>query len=122
MLLNNQNRWAQTLRVAKIMKTAKTSSNLNYNDVNHYLEISRELKSGSKEWYQAIKKAGYKFAYRWINSDDSWMFFATNNARACEGSAELYAKEKNCDMKTAREYYSEYVDVISLDHIINDWF
>ena len=49
------------------------------------------------------------------------MYFATNNARACEGAAELYATEKKIDMKTAREFYSYYVDVYSLDEIINDW-
>jgi len=91
------------------MSTAKTSSNLNYFQVNQYLGISNELEMGSKEWYQA-------------NSDTNWMYFATNNARACEGAAELYAQEKKSDMKTAREYYSEYVDVYSLDEIINDWF
>jgi hypothetical protein len=104
------------------MATANTSSNINYNDVNHYLGISNELEIGSKEWYQAIKRAGYKFAYTWINSDTNWMYFATNNARACEGAAELYATVKNSDMKTARELYSYYVDVYSLDEIINDWY
>ena len=103
------------------MATAKTTSNRNYNEVNHYLGISNELEMGSKEWYQAIKKAGYKFAYRWINSDTDWMYFATNNARACEGAAELYALEKKSDMKTAREYYYEYIDVYSLDEIIKEW-
>ena len=38
------------------MATAKTTSNRNYNDVNHYLGISSEIETGSKEWYQAIKK------------------------------------------------------------------
>lgn len=103
------------------MKKAKTTSNLNYFEVNKYLGISSELEMGSKEWYQAIKKAGYKFAYSWINSDTGWMYFATNNARACEGAAELYAKEKKSDMKTAREYYYEYIDVYSLDEIIKEW-
>jgi hypothetical protein len=101
---------------------AITLSNLNYFEVNQVLSISNEIEIGSKEWYQAIKKAGYKFAYRWINSCENFMYFATNNARACEGSAELYATEKKNDIKTAREYYSEYVDVYSLDEIINDWF
>ena len=101
---------------------ANTASNRNYNEVNHYFGISNELELGSKEWYQAIKKAGYKFAYRWINSDTGWMFFATNEARAREGASELYASEKNTDIKTARQYYAEYVDVYSLDYIINNWF
>lgn len=104
------------------MATAKTTSNRNYFQVNQYLGISKELEMGSKEWYQEIKKAGYKFAYSWINSDTGWMYFATNNARACEGAAELYAQEKKSDMKSAREYYSEYIDVYSLDEIIKDWF
>jgi hypothetical protein len=112
----------KTIKKLNNMATAKTSTNLKYNQVNHYLGISNELKTGSKEWYQAIKKAGYKFAYRWINSDTNWMYFATNNARACEGAAELYATEKKSDIKTAREYYSEYVEVYSLDEIINNWF
>ncbi len=102
------------------MSTAKTSSNLNYFQVNQYLGISSEIEMGSKEWYQAIKKAGYKFAYRWINSDDNWMYFATNNARACEGAAELYSQEKKSDMKNAIEYYSEYVDIYSIDELINN--
>ena len=102
------------------MATAKTTSNRNYNEVNQYLEISSEIKIGSKEWYKSIKKAGYKFAYRWINSDDNWMYFATNNARACEGAAELYSQEKKSDMKKAREYYYEYVDIYSIDELINN--
>ena len=98
------------------------TANINFNEVNHYLGISNEIEIGSKTWYQAIKKAGYKFAYRRINSDTDWMYFATNNAKACEGAAELYAKEKRSDTKTARKYYSESVNVYSLDEIINEWF
>ncbi|HNR21284.1 MAG TPA: hypothetical protein PKL45_14970 [Bacteroidia bacterium] len=45
------------------MATAKTTTNRNYNEVNHYLGISNELEMGSKEWYQAIKKAINKKKY-----------------------------------------------------------
>jgi hypothetical protein len=101
---------------------ANTSSNLNYYQVNQYLGIPNEIEIGSKEWYEAIEKAGYKFAYRFTNSDDNWMYFAKNNAKACEGAAELYAKEKSSDMKKARKYYYEYVDVFTVDYIIENWF
>lgn len=104
------------------MRKADTTSNLNYNEVNQYLDISNEIEIGSVEWYKAIKKSGYKYAYRWTNSDDNWMYFATNEARATEGAAELYATEKNEDIKFAREYRYEYVDVLDLDHIIEEWF
>jgi hypothetical protein len=104
------------------MATAQTSSNLNYNEVNHYLGISNELETGSKEWYQAIKKAGYKFSYKWINSDEEKIFFAKTQAQANEGATELYATEKKSDMKTAREYFYEYININSLEEIINEWF
>ena len=101
---------------------ANTSSNLNYFQVNQYLGISNEIGIGSKEWYQTLKKAGYKFAYRWINSDENYMFFAKNQARANEGSSELYATEKRVDIKEGRKYFSEYVDVISIDYILENQF
>ena len=104
------------------MATAKTTSNRNYNEVNHYLEISNELEMGSKEWYQAIKKAGYKFAYRWINSDNHWMWFAKTNAQADEGAAKLFASEKKYDIKEARKWYYEHVDVYEVETIIKEWF
>lgn len=101
------------------MKTANISKNLNYYDVNPYLGISYDIEVGSKEWYEAIKKAGYKFAYKWINSDNNWMWFAKTNAQANEGAAQLYASEKKYDIKFARQYYSECVDVYSLDEYIS---
>ena len=100
---------------------ANTCTNRNYNEVSSYLGISNEIEVGSKEWYQAIKQAGYKYAYRWINSDTDWMYFAANNARACEGAAELFATHKKRDIKFARKYYYEYVDVFTLDLILEQW-
>lgn len=102
------------------MKSANTSSNLNYFEVNQLLGITCE--TGSAEWYAAIKKNGYKYAYRWINSDENWMFFATNQSRAMQGAAELYAKEKGYDLVKATEYYGDTVDVYSIDQIIAEWF
>lgn len=101
---------------------AITSSNLNYYQVNQYLEISNEIEIGSIEWYKAVKKAGYKFAYRYTNSDENWMYFAKTEAKANEGASELYAQEKRTDIKTARKYRHEYVDVFTLDYIIENWF
>ena len=101
---------------------ARTELNLNFYEINGNLDISEEIETGSKAWYQAIKQAGYKFAYRWINSDDNWMWFAKTNAQACEGAAELFASEKGYWIKFARIYYSEQIDVYELDQIINEWF
>jgi hypothetical protein len=101
---------------------ANTALNLNYNDVNRSLNISSEIETGSKEWFQAIKKVGYKFAYRWINSDEGWMYFAKTNAQANEGAAELFATEKKHDIKYARKWRYEHVDVFEVDHIIKEYF
>lgn len=99
-----------------------TSSNLKYYNVSRSLSISSDIEVGSKEWYQAIKKAGYKFAYRWINSDNEWQFFATNQARATEGAAELFASEKKCDIAHARKYFYDQIDIYDIDQIIKEWF
>ncbi len=99
------------------MRTADTSSNENYFDVN-----TNGLERGSKEWYQSLKKAGFEYAFRWINSDDSWMWFATNEARAIEGAIQLYITEKGVDRTIAKEFYSEYVDIYSITEIIGEWF
>jgi len=99
---------------------ANTVLNLNYYEVSGSLNISSEIEVGSKEWFQAIKKAGYKFAYRWINSDCGWMWFAKTNAQANEGAAELFAKEKKYDIKEARKWYYEHVDVLEVENIINE--
>jgi hypothetical protein len=101
---------------------ANTALNLNYYEVSRSLNISSEIEVGSKEWYEAIKKAGYKFAYRWINSDNNWMYFSKTNAQANEGAAQLFATEKKYDIKDARKWYYEYVDVFEVDHIIKEWF
>jgi hypothetical protein len=103
------------------MKT-NTALNLKYFNVSRDLSISSDIETGSKEWYQAIRKSGYKFAYRWINSDESWMFFAKTNAQANEGAAELFSSEKNEDIKYARKWYYEHVDVLEVENIINEWF
>lgn len=98
------------------MRTANTSSNTGYFDVKV------ESERGTKEFYQEVKKQGFKFMYIWINSDESWRWFATNEARANEGAAELYAKENGSDMKTSRKYHYEYIDVIDIDTILEEWF
>lgn len=79
---------------------ANTKMNLNYYDVNHYLKISSEIEIGSKEWHVAIKKAGYRYRYTWINSDENWFFFAKTLAQAKKGAAELFAKKKNVILST----------------------
>jgi hypothetical protein len=104
------------------MRTADTTSNLGYYELTNSLDISKDIEIGSKEWYQEIKKKGYTHAYRWINSDNEWMYFANNEARAEEGRTELFSKEKKEEMKHAREWSYEHVDIYSLDEIINDWF
>lgn len=104
------------------MRIANTQSNLNYYDINHYLGISNEIEIGSLEWFKAIKKAGYKYSYSWINSDTNWTYFAKNEARAREGASELFAQEKRRDLKFARKYFYEYVDVTPIDDIISNWF
>lgn len=101
---------------------AKTNQNLRYYDVNHYLHISNEIEIGSKEWYEAIYKAGYKYFYRWINSDNEWQYFAKTDATANQGALELYCKEKNYDEKFAKDYYGEKVDVWNIKDYIQEVF
>jgi len=96
------------------MRIADTSSNVNYNDI----KVDTDAERGSIEWFRAVKKSGYKFYYRWINSDTDWMFFATNEARANEGRAELWSENKNETIERGREWSYEDIDIYSLDEFI----
>ena len=89
-----------------------------------FYELERELgvELNSKESYQKAIKAGYRYFFRWINSDNSWCFFTKTKAEANKGGIELYmAEKKENNKKIAKEYYSEYVDVCSLVEFINDF-
>lgn len=90
---------------------AQTQFNETFNEV---CRIVGDIRPWSNEWKSAVKKAGFKFYYQWINSSNEWAFFATNHARAIQGAVELYANEKKCDMPFAKEYYHLDIDVCSL--------
>lgn len=96
-----------------------SSSNVNYNSMELYFD---GIERGSKEWYRAVKNEGFKYMYRWVNSDESWQYFAKTKRRAECGAIKLYANVKDCSLKEAAEYYRFYIDVIPLTaEIINDW-
>ena len=99
---------------------AKTYNNLNFFEISRNLNISET--EGTRSWYRAIKKAGYKFAYRWINSDDNWMWFTKTLPQAELGAAELYATEKKCTVKEAYQWRNDTIDVFDVDHILKEWF
>lgn len=101
------------------MATAKIENNVNYFNINCDLGISEEV--GTKAWFSAIKKSGYKYAYRWMNSDDGWMWFAKTNASATLGAVMSVVENRKYDIKTARKYYTDYVTVYTVDDIINEW-
>ena len=103
------------------MRTANTKSNLNYNEVNHSLNMSSDIEVGSKEWYKSIKKTGYRYVYRYIDTDEYYTYFATNYERASEGASQLYAKDWNLSIKDARHFYRDTIEIIHIDYIINSF-
>lgn len=91
---------------------AQTQYNETFNNVSS--QIHEDLRPWSEEWIKAVKELGYKYMYQWVNSDDSWSFFATNEARARQGAVELYMEGNGCSEQIAKEYYHWKVDLIEL--------
>jgi len=91
---------------------AQTQYNETFNNVSS--QIHKDLRPWSGEWIKAVKELGFKYTYKWVNSDDSWTFFATNEARARQGAAELYMEGNGCSEKIAKEYYHWKVDLVEL--------
>ena len=74
-----------------------------------------------KEGLELAKKEGYTYLFRWINSDLSWTFFAKDYNEAHEQAVELYMQEKKeSNRELAKEYYSEYIDLIEIDNEISE--
>jgi len=82
-------------------------------------EVGTEL--NSKEAFKSAVKLGYKYYFRWVNSDDSWMYFTKTFAQANKAASELYMKEKKeKNRKFAEQYYSEHIDVDSIENYIEN--
>lgn len=95
-----------------------SSSNVNYNSMELYFD---GIERGSKDWYKAIRKEGFRYMYRWENSDDSWQWFAKTERKAECGAIRLYANEAKCFIKEAKEYYRGCIDIVPLSEIIKNW-
>ena len=68
-----------------------------------------------EEVLKNAKKLGYKFLIRWINSDESWVWFQTTYNKAKKFAIDLYMGEKReTNIELAKQYYCEYIDIIEV--------
>ncbi len=71
----------------------------------------------------AAKKQGYKWLYRWVNSDSNWDWVCKSISAAEKGAIDLYMSERgdkmNIARKDARKYMSEFIDILPISDIID---
>jgi hypothetical protein len=80
---------------------------INYNQIkgNNYREVLSNA-----------KKQGYKFIFRWINSDSNWTFFQTTRRKVEKEAIDLYMKEKKeLNRELAERFFSEYIDILEIN-------
>ena len=83
-----------------------------------YFNISKNDNSFIQN-LELAKRYGYTHIFMWINSDLSWTFFAKTLEEAENQAISLYMSEKKQnDREFATQYYSEYVDVYSIEEYI----